>query len=155
LLAGFFTIFIFLALSSLVFAVLAVDRNELLLVCYCLWIACLGAIGAIAFLSMNALAIQRDVTFDLTNTSLLAVRIALGVLFGIVLSIPFGFHGFAAFAQSLARGATDHPADLGLVGVLPLLLPFILGFSTSLVILILNRLLKSITVFFGGGGDTQ
>jgi hypothetical protein len=31
-----------------------------------------------------------------------------------------------------------------------LLLPFVFGFSTSLVILILNKFIESITVFFGG-----
>jgi len=61
------------------------------LACYFLWTACLGAIGAIAFLSMNALSIQQDVTFDLTNKSLLAVRIVLGSLFGVVLRFPLGF----------------------------------------------------------------
>jgi hypothetical protein len=32
-----------------------------------------------------------------------------------------------------------------------LLLPFVLGFSTSLVILVLSKFVESITVFFGGG----
>jgi hypothetical protein len=145
-----FVALLFVALLSLIAAIFAVDRNLLLLGCYFLWTALLGAIGSIAFLSMNALSIQNDVTFDFTNKSLLAVRIVLGSLFGVVLSMPFGFYSFVDFCESIARGT---PA-LGVANISPeavlLLLPFVLGFSTSLVILILNRFVESITVFFGG-----
>jgi hypothetical protein len=154
LIAGLSVLFIFVALLSLTAAIFAVDRNVVLLGCYFSWTACLGAIGAIAFLSMNALSIQKDVTFDLTNKSLLAVRIVLGALFGIVLSIPFGFYSFITFCESIARGiAAQSTANFSLGGALPLLLPFVLGFSTSLVILVLNRFVESITVFFGGRGS--
>jgi hypothetical protein len=151
LIAGLPVLFIFVALLSLMAAIFVVDRNAVLFGCYFLWTACLGAIGAIAFLSMNALAIQKDATFDLTNKSLLAVRIVLGALFGVVLSIPFGFYSFITFCESIARGiASQSAANFSLAGALPLLLPFVLGFSTSLVILVLNRFVESITVFFGG-----
>jgi hypothetical protein len=115
-----------------------------------LWTALLGAIGAIAFLSMNTLSIQKDITFDVTNRSLLAVRIVLGSLFGFFLSMPFGFYSFVTFWDSLAHGtptlgATNFSFETALI-----LLPFVLGFSTSLVILVLNRFVESITVFFGG-----
>ena len=141
-----------LALLCLFLATLAVDRN-LLLLCYFVWTTCLGGLGAIAFLSMNALSIQTDVTFDLTTKSLLAVRIVLGSLFGVVLSIPFGFDSFVTFSDSIARGVRnlgtgENVVSFGLQAAL-LLLPFILGFSTSLVILVLNRFVESIAVFFG------
>jgi hypothetical protein len=88
-------------------ATLIVDRN-LLLFSYFLWTTCLGALGSIAYLSVNALSIQIDVPFDLTNKSLLAVRIVLGSLFGVVLSIPFGFDSFVTFSESIIHGiATD------------------------------------------------
>jgi hypothetical protein len=63
-------------------ATVEVDRTLPLLACYFLWTVLLGAIGAIALLSMNALSIQKDITFDLTNKSLLAVRVVLRALFG-------------------------------------------------------------------------
>jgi hypothetical protein len=58
LIAGLPLLFIFLALFcvavlSMITAVFAVDSNLLLVGCYVLWAALLGAIGAIAFLSMN------------------------------------------------------------------------------------------------------
>jgi hypothetical protein len=152
LIAGLPVALIIAALASLMIATFIVDRN-LLLLCYFFWTICLGAIGAIAFLSVNALSIQKDVTFDLTNKSLLAVRIVLGSLFGVVLSIPVGFDSFVTFCESLAFGgskvgAANNVVSFSLQAVL-LLLPFILGFSTSLVILVMNRFVESIAVFFG------
>ena len=145
-----FVALLFVALLSLITAIFAVDRNLLLLGCYFLWTALLGAIGAIAFLSMNTLSIQKDITFDFTNKSLLAVRIGLGSLFGFFLSMPFGFYSFVTFWESVSR-RTPAPgtAHFSLEAAL-LLLPFVLGFSTSLVILVLSRFVESITVFFGG-----
>ena len=149
LIAGLAVVFILLALASLMAAVFVID-HLILLGCYFVWTACLGAIGAIAFLSMNALSIQRDVTFDLANKSLLAVRIVLGSLFGVVLSIPFGFYSFVTFCESIRGTTALGVAKFSLEGAV-LLLPFALGFSTSLVILVLNKFVESITVFFGGG----
>lgn len=140
----------FVGLVSLIAAIFVVDRNLLLFGCYFFWTALLGALGAIAFLSMNALSIEENVTFDLRNRSLLAVRIVLGSLFGVVLSIPFGFYSFIAFWESIARGTPAlGPANFIQEATL-LLLPFVLGFSTSLVILVLNKFVESVTVFFGG-----
>lgn len=152
LIAGLPAVFIIVALIFLVAATSTSDRI-FLLVAYLFWTICLGGLGAIAFISVNALSIQTDVTFDLTDKSLLAVRIVLGSLFGLVLSIPFGFDRFVTFCESIGRGAPDpgtsNPiVSFGVQAAL-LLLPFILGFSTSLVILILKRLVESIAVFFG------
>jgi hypothetical protein len=132
LIAGLPVLFIFVALLivallSLITAIFAVDRNLLLFGFYILWTALLGAIGAIAFLSMNTLSIQKDITFDLTNKSLLAVRIVLGSLFGFFLSMPFEFHSFVTFWESMARetsapGAANFSFEAAL-----LLLPFVLG----------------------------
>jgi hypothetical protein len=152
LIAGLPIALILLALLSLVFAALTLDR-KIILVSYFVWTMCLGAIGAMAFLSVNALSIQKDVTFDLANQSLLAVRIVLGALFGVVLSIPIGFSAFVNFCESIALGdpnpgAANSVSAFSLQAAL-LLLPFVLGFSTSLVILVMNRLVESIAVFFG------
>jgi hypothetical protein len=94
------------ALLSLLGGTWATDRN-LLLALYFVWTARLGALGSIGFLSMNALSIQTDATFDLTNHSLLAVRIVLGSLFGVVLSILFGFDSFVTFCETIGRGAAQ------------------------------------------------
>jgi hypothetical protein len=121
LIAGLPVALILVALAFLVLAALMLDR-KIILVSYFVWTMCLGAIGAMAFLSVNALSIQKDVTFDLANKSLLAVRI-----------VPGAANSISGFSLQAAL----------------LLLPFVLGFSTSLVILVMNRLVESVAVFFG------
>ncbi len=125
---------------------------------YLLWLCSMGAIGSISFVGMNALSIQDDVTFDLTNTKLLVLRIILGSLFSVVLALPFGPYSFDNFIGQLlsptpgAGGAADGTAT---IQSLVLLLPFILGFSTSLVIVILNRFVEAVETFFGRKTDTS
>jgi hypothetical protein len=87
------------------------------------------------------------ITFDVTNRSLLAVRIVLGSLFGVFLSMPFGFYSFVTFWDSLAHGTPTLGATNFSFETALLLLPFVLGLSTSLVILVLNRFVESITFF--------
>jgi hypothetical protein len=120
---------------------------------YIIWLVSLGAIGSIAFIGMNALSVQDDVTFDPSNRRLMVLRIVLGALFGLVLTLPFGFADFYGFCSSLAYGgAARTPDGIPRQAVL-LLLPFVLGFGTSLVIMVLNRLVGSIEAFFGKPAD--
>jgi len=126
------------------------------LLSYIVWLVCLGAIGSIAFIGMNALSVQDDITFDLTNNRLMVLRIVLGGLFALVMTLPFGVGSFVHFCSSLnisanpiqtANGGSQETYEqAGL-----LLMPFVLGFSTSLVIIVLNRLVGAIEAFFGGG----
>jgi hypothetical protein len=123
------------------------------------WLLSVGAIGSIAFIAMNALSLQEDATFDLTNTRLMVLRIALGGLFALMLCIPFGFHEFLEFVYYLKRGGVPPPEPSNISNpikdaaqsTIMLLLPFILGFSTSLVIMILNRFVEAVQTFFGKG----
>jgi hypothetical protein len=119
---------------------------------YLIWLICLGAIGSIASIGMNALSVQQDITFDLSNRRLMLLRVALGALFGLVLTLPFGFKSFLEFAASIHSASPDgHTGDPKTLfnAALFLLLPFILGFSTSLVIMILNRFIDAVQAFFG------
>lgn len=111
---------------------------------------------------MNALSVQEDATFDLSNGRLITLRIALGALFGMVLSVAFGFQPFLDFMWGLVNPAgTDKNRDIATLSqqALMLLLPFVLGFSTSLVIMVLNRCVESVQTFFGKpptqGGDAK
>ena len=125
---------------------------------YLVWLLSLGAIGAIAFIGMNILSVQEDVTFDLTNQRLVSLRISLGALFGLVLTLPFGFEGFVQFLDAVVMGQKEptQPSQIDVTTqAIMLLLPFILGFSTSLVILILNRLVEAVQGFFGKPGSTD
>jgi hypothetical protein len=125
---------------------------------YLVWLMCLGAIGSVAFIGMNALSVQQDITFDLTNRRLMLLRIALGALFGLVLTLPFGFQGFVEFIASISRGGplSENTQKITVTTqAMLLLLPFILGFSTSLVIMILNRLVDAVQAFFGRTGTGE
>jgi hypothetical protein len=113
---------------------------------YLFWLASLGAIGSISFIGMNALSVQDDATFDLSSTKLLTLRILLGALFGVVLTLPFGLGSFSLFLESLMDNKPQAKLTLN---TLILLLPFVLGFSTSLVILILNQCVESVQTLFG------
>jgi uncharacterized membrane protein YozB (DUF420 family) len=128
---------------------------------YLMWLCSLGAIGAIAFVGMNALSVQQDITFDLTNKKLTMLRIALGSLFALVITLPFGFDGFRQFILFFAGlGANPIGAGGGSNGsfqlssitaqALMMLLPFALGFSTTLVITILSRAVDAGQALFGG-----
>jgi hypothetical protein len=119
--------------------------------CYLIWLTSLGALGSVAYIGMNALSVQEDITFDPTNRRLMVLRITLGALFGLVLTLPFGFAQFIEFIRFILNGPPEGGADSGKLTVQAalLLLPFILGFSTSLVIMILNRLVDAVQAFFG------
>jgi hypothetical protein len=120
-----------------------------LIVPYVFWLVCLGGIGAIAFIGMNVLSVQDDVTFDLLNRRLMSLRIVLGAMFGLVLAIPFGFVDFKYFIANIGFGSVK--TDTMQQAVM-LLLPFVLGFSTPLVILVLNRFVEAVQGFFGKPG---
>jgi hypothetical protein len=115
---------------------------------YLLWLMALGATGAVAFIGMNVLSVQDDATFDLTNSRLMVLRIITGALFGLVLTLPFGFGEYILFCVALLGGVAGQEPNLTKQAAL-LLLPFVLGFSTSLVIMLLNQFIEAVQTFFG------
>jgi len=114
---------------------------------YLFWLMSLGAMGSIAFIGMNALSVQQDITFDLLNPRLIYLRIALGALFSLILTLPYGYVAFGHFLSALFAPEGQNTLSRG--DALLLVVPFLLGFSTSLVIMILNRLLEAAQSFFG------
>jgi len=126
--------------------------TTLILVFYLIWLGSLGAVGALAYVGMNALSIQDDITFDLSSVRLITLRVVLGALFAVVLTLPFGYSNFIDFCRYLAtyNGASTSDIFQQLTAqALSLLLPFVLGFSTPSVILILNQLVDAVQTFFG------
>ena len=101
-------VFAALAIISLIAAIVVQDtgifgltgRGVTTLPFYLLWLVSLGAIGSVAFVGMNALSVQQDATFDIGNKRLMILRISLGALFGLVLTLPFGFSSFLDFIKS-------------------------------------------------------
>jgi hypothetical protein len=155
--SGLPILFSLLALGALLGATRTYGSLQLL--CYLAWLMSMGAVGSIAFVGMNALSVQQDITFDLNNRRLMILRIALGALFGLVLTLPFGLDGFRQFISGITKEGS--PIDGAIIPksvtiqTMLLLLPFILGFSTSLVIMILNRLVDAVQAFFGKAGTSE
>jgi len=116
-------------------------------VCFLAWVAALAGIGSIAYIGVNALAVQEDVTFDITNAKLVVLRVVLGALFGVTLALPLGIEPFTTFISNLYT-APPPTSELVMKSLL-LLLPFLFGFSTTLVIMILNQSLDAVQTFFG------
>lgn len=151
-----------LCLASLSLAlVIELNTRSFVLTSYLIWLISLGAIGSIASLGMNILSVQKDVTFDLKDKRHLLLRVVLGALFGLVLTLPLGFHEFSTFTSyvdySIYKHGDKPETPDQWTQLILLLLPFILGFSTSLVITVLNRLVTSVQAFFGStnGGEPK
>jgi hypothetical protein len=157
---------VFAALVALGVAMLALyvplprnmNTGSLVFIFYLIWLVSLGAIGSVAFIGMNALSVQQDVTFDLSNRIFILLRIALGALFGLVLALPFAFRAFYGFLHGIQMFNPENPGqtpDWQTVSAqaMLLLLPFIVGFSTSLVVVIMNRLVDGVQAFFGRNGS--
>lgn len=114
------------------------------LACFTVWSATTGALGSTAFLYVNALSIQVDPKVDLTSRTLVTMRLILGALFAVILTVPFGYGSFYKFGHDFLSNQSMEMKDS-----LLLLLPFTLGFSTPLALSILGRLIQSVRTFFG------
>ncbi len=129
--------------------------GALMVLFFLLWLMSLGAIGSAAFIGFNAIAVTSDITFDISDSRLIVQRIVLGALFALFFTLPFGFHEFLAFVKSLSAAAlnkTTVPTKSEVAFTnqsMLLIMPFVLGYSTSLVILILNRIISSASTLFG------
>jgi hypothetical protein len=77
----------------------------------------------------------------------------IGILFAFVLGLPFGHLSLVTASASLYQ---DVVWDTELVTtILHILAPFLLGFSTALVLAILERLIEGIKTTLGVGQATQ
>jgi len=155
------------AFLSMIFAVVTaqhpISAGTGVFIFYLIWLMSLGAIGSITFIGLYVLSAQEDVSFDIANWQLIVLRIELGALFALVLTLPFGFQAFMDFCADI-RAAIGHAAQVlataqsatapTMAGqtatgeswgrwteALTLVAPFMFGFGTSLVSLVLNRMI--------------
>lgn len=129
--------------------------QSVIFVFYLFWILLLGALGSIASIGFNAIAVTNEITFDINNQKLLFLRLIMGALFAMVITLPIGFSVFIDFAHSINSAGTvgplAKPNDLTeiLKQASLFLLPFVLGYSTDLTIVVLNRVIDSIKALLG------
>ena len=129
------------------------DPSFIKMLAFVLWTICLGALGSIAFISVNALSMQSDATFDVTNTRFVLLRIILGALFGVLIALPVGYEEFWLFCNKLASTSTPTgPTGIDSSQALYLLLPFLVGFSASLFMTIISKFIAGVQSLFGVEG---
>jgi len=124
------------------------------------WAISQGGLGACAFLVTSvvvknvqerglAAEQQRPDPIDITDRNFLSARVLLGALFALLLGLPF-----ARLSINNLMGPIVYAYAPDTTQILYALLPFLLGFSINLVLVILGRLLISIETFFGVANKT-
>jgi len=124
------------------------------------WTCALGGLGTSAFFGTSLLAQLASATGDdqaklkeITDDTYLQTRLMIGILFAFVLGLPFGHLSLVTASTSLF---TDVVWDTELfTKMLHILAPFLLGFSTALVLSILERLIEGIKTTLGVGQPIQ
>lgn len=133
-----------------------------------LWTLALGGLGACAFLGttmmnetarMNkALQARADgasasgVDFDLTDQNLIGTRIIVGILFALLLGIPLAAGSLSYAIDQIAdtQSVAQFKFDAALIQTIGLtLLPFVIGFSTPVVLGVMDRLVAAVRTIFG------
>ena len=119
-----------------------------------IWTISQGALGACAYLGTRITmkksqgAPEADAlsdAADITDLNVLRMRIILGSLFAFVIGLPISLQSLNNVANLLIDSSVKPTAaDFAFI-----LAPFLLGFSTNLVLAILSRGVASIQTFFG------
>lgn len=154
-------IFLLLAISSTLFYMSysrflsqGIIFNLCFLVSITAWTVSQGGLGACAYLGTRV-AVQKAQglsdsklfkdSADITDISVLKVRVIQGLLFAFLIGLPLSYQALDRILKSLyTEGYNVSASDFAVI-----LLPFLLGFSTNLVLVILDRSILSIQTFFG------
>jgi hypothetical protein len=133
--------------------------TAILLLCFVLWTIAQGGLGACAFVGTKLITrtvsaskevpsntVQSDIeSADLTDRNYLKMRIVLGSLFALLLCFPISRISMEKMGNEFSStNPTINPGDL-----IQIIVPFIVGFSTSLVLTILTKLVAAIQEFLG------
>ncbi len=124
-----------------------------------IWTLAQGTLGACAFLSVSATADmvkENSVsnvlypTIDVTDDNNLSIRIILGALFSLLVALPIAGRSVVIIFDAFTE---DHPLPAAQDWI-SVLVPFLFGFSTALVLAIFNRIIAGISSLFGISGET-
>ena len=122
-----------------------------------IWAISQGGLGACAFLGTSVItksslageSTARD-NVDLTDRNFLIIRVISGTLFAVLLGLPFSPLGLNVFIPLYWKHDV-FPSQSDLVFSL---IPFLAGFSTNLVLVILGKFVVAIEAVFGLSGRT-
>jgi hypothetical protein len=124
-----------------------------------LWTCSLGGLGVSAFFGTSLLSqMAADNATDaakwkerITDENYLRTRLALGILFAFVIGLPFGFASLSQAYHGITT-STISTEEYSTV-IIKILAPFLFGFSTTLVLAILERVIDGIRTIFGIQGN--
>jgi hypothetical protein len=119
------------------------------------WSISQGGLGACAFLGTSVIMKSSIInetapaeSVDLTDRNFLIIRVILGTLFAVLLGLPFSPLGLNVFSDLYWHGQVV-PNESNL---LLSLIPFLAGFSTNLVLVVLGKFVVAIEAVFGLSG---
>ncbi len=128
------------------------------LVMLLIWTISQGALGACAFLCVSVIlhaARERsspnsvNPVIDVTDENVLSIRVILGALFAF-LALPIGGRSMLIVYQAFLETRPILSIEDWIIA----LLPFMFGFSTTLVLAIFNRIVGGISTVFGISSET-
>jgi hypothetical protein len=133
-------------------------RAFLWLVIICAWSVSQGGLGACAFLGTSVIMKTSILTdtgprenIDLTDRNFLVIRVILGTSFAVIIGLPYSPLGLNLIPNLYLKG-TILPVDE--YNFMLSLIPFLAGFSTNLVLVILGKFVGAIEGVFGSPGRT-
>lgn len=122
------------------------------------WLISQGGLGACAFLGTSVIfrgtqdkdsgegAGSRE-NIDVTDRNSLSIRVLLGTLFAVLLGLPFAVTSLDGLGSVYWQGGPPSESTLSIIFI-----PFIAGFSTNLVLVVLRKFVAAIETFFGLSG---
>ena len=124
------------------------------------WTCALGGLGTSAFFGTSLLAQLASATGsdqpklkEITDYNYLQTRLITGILFAFVLGLPFGHLSLVTASTSLYEDVVWNTELV--TTIMHILAPFLLGFSTALVLAILERLIEGVKTTLGVGQAIQ
>jgi hypothetical protein len=143
------------------------------------WATAQGGLGACAFLGTSVILktsqnnVDKDKNtheiVDLTDRNFLSIRVILGTLFAVLLGLPFLSKSLTGISSAITQGFVEYSGsnpssdtaaahagggDFSSLTLIYMMIPFVVGYSTNLVIVILSRFVIAIESFFGLSGRT-
>jgi hypothetical protein len=127
-------------IALVVMVIVGPQRTSAFFALFVVWLASTGALGSVAFHVLNEIAVE-----DTSAQRIVMMRMVLGALFAVILGLPFAFEAFLRLGESVSSLMNPLSIEVSIM----ILLPFVIGFSSNLLVSILNRFVQSVQIFFG------
>jgi hypothetical protein len=132
------------------------DDAVWLVLLYFLWLVSNGGLGSVASIGLDEMSDKRNSSLSGSHLHPI-LRIVLGSLFAVVIMLPFGYENFIGLCYQLVTGFPMQPdpslgggtaGSISIGQILATIMPFVLGYNTTLVISILDQVTNSAQTFF-------